>query len=276
MVAETGRGSRPRARDASPQAAAYAERIAELYAAYLDTTPPDARFYRYIHAHSRNRAALLRHVGAFMAYAPWLDGARTLLDWGCRHAVDACLARIHLGPDVDLFGCDIDRGEFGPFHDFAGLSYTPLDHAWRLPYADEQFDVVVGSGTLEHAANDTRSLEELWRVLRPQGRLILTFLPNALSWTEWLNATLGNDHHTRRYGRNDVRRLLLHSGFRPEVLRYHQLLPTATSGHRLANLPVVRSLLERAFRLNDVADRVWPVNRLAANHLVVARKVPSF
>lgn len=276
MVAETGREQRTRADGTPPRAAAYAERIGDLYRAYLEATPPDARFHRYIHAHSRNRAALLRHVGAFLAYAPWLDGARTVLDWGCRQAVDACLVRMHLGSGVELFGCDIDRGEFGAFHDFAGLRYTPLDHPWRLPYADERFDVVIGSGTLEHAANDMRSLEELWRVLRPQGRLILTFLPNAWSWTEGLNAALGNEHHHRRYRRDEVRRMLLHSGFRPDVLRYHQLLPTATSGHRLANLPVVKGVLERAFQLNDAADRVWPLNRLAANHLVVARKVPSF
>lgn len=254
----------------------YAARIAGLYRDYLATTTPETRFYRYIHAHSRNRAALLRHVGAFMAYAPWLEGARTVLDWGCRQAVDACLVRMYLGPGVELHGCDMDRGEFRTFHEFAGLRYTPLDHAWRLPYADEQFDVVIGSGTLEHAANDARSLEELWRVLRPQGLLILTFLPNAWSWTEALNAALGNEHHHRRYRRDEIRRMLLHSGFRPEAIRYHQLLPTATSGHRLANVPAVKAVLEQAFRLNDAADRIWPLNRLAANHLIVARKVPGF
>ncbi|ACI99547.1 class I SAM-dependent methyltransferase [Rhodospirillum centenum] len=254
----------------------YARRIAELYRTYLEHTPPETRFYGYIHAHSRNRAAQLRHVDAFLRYAPWLAGARSVLDWGCRQAVDSCLLRLYLGDEAELHGCDIDRGEFGVFHDFARLNYRPLEHTWLLPYADASFDAVVGSGALEHAAHDGESLKELWRVLRPDGHLVITFLPNAWSWTEAVNQALGNEHHRRRYRLGETKRRLMHHGFLPVHAGYHQVLPTAAGGSRLANRPLVRGLLERSYGLNGILERTWPVNRLAANLLIVARKVVSF
>jgi SAM-dependent methyltransferase len=51
----------------------------------------------------------------------------------------------------------------------------------RLPFADESFDVVVSNSTLDHFARRDEiavALEELHRVLRPGGRLLLT-LDNA-------------------------------------------------------------------------------------------------
>ncbi|HYE52086.1 MAG TPA: class I SAM-dependent methyltransferase [Azospirillaceae bacterium] len=258
-----------------PEGKDYAGRIADLYRRYLEETPPDSRFYRYIHAHSRNSAAQARHIAAFMKYAPFLDGARTVLDWGCRQAIDSCLIRMYLGEGVEIHGCDIDNGDFRAFHDFARLNYRPLSHTWRLPYEDEQFDVVVGSGALEHAANDSESLKELWRILRPGGHLVVTFLPNARSWTETINEKLGNEHHRRRYTLSETRRMFMHHGFLPVKSGYHQVVPTGTAGGRIGNNRLVKGLMERAFALNPVLERTWPFYLVAANLMIVARKVQS-
>lgn len=46
-----------------------------------------------------------------------------------------------------------------------------------LPFPAETFDLVLSHEVLEHVADDRRALEEILRVLRPGGRLIL-FCPN--------------------------------------------------------------------------------------------------
>src|SRR5262249_47334019 len=62
--------------------------------------------------------------------------------------------------------------------------------------------------TLEHVAMDYESLKELYRVLKLDGLLILTYLPNRWSFREWLRRVRGQDYHRRRYGLNEARRLL--------------------------------------------------------------------
>jgi len=53
---------------------------------------------------------------------------------------------------------------------------------------------VMGSGVLEHVPNDSESLKELYRIIRPGGYFIMTMLPNQYSYTEWLNRRLRNPH----------------------------------------------------------------------------------
>ena len=49
--------------------------------------------------------------------------------------------------------------------------------AERLPYASAAFDLVLSHEVLEHVPDDRRAVEEIVRVLRPGGRLVL-FVPN--------------------------------------------------------------------------------------------------
>jgi SAM-dependent methyltransferase len=44
----------------------------------------------------------------------------------------------------------------------------------QLPYGDETLDLVISSEVIEHAPDPQRVMREITRVLRPQGRLILT------------------------------------------------------------------------------------------------------
>lgn len=231
----------------------------------------------YLHAHSRNRALIRRQIDIFERCKPFLLNAKSILDWGCRHAVDACLARMLLGRGVTLDGCDVDEGVYGIFFDFAGLQYTRLSHPYSLPYADDRFDAVIGSGVLEHVPNDSESLKELYRITRPGGHLIVTMLPNRYSYTEWLNRTLKNPHHMRRYTLPEIRRMFLHHGFLPVAWGYHQMVPTLSSvkggvfDWRAAN-----RLAESLFPLNALLERLPVINRTSTNIFIVGRKVGSF
>lgn len=94
-----------------------------------------------------------------------------------------------------------------------------------LPFADAAFDVVISDSQLEHRFNPERCLDEMARVLRPGGRLIL-LLPNTAHWrvrwwllrgrfpvvahtpTDWL--------HLRFFTISDARRLLAERGIAVE------------------------------------------------------------
>lgn len=205
-----------------------------------------------------------------------LDGATTILDWGCRHGVFAWLARRELGPDVALHGCDtVAAPTYAPFHARSGMHYAQLGHPWLLPYADDSFDVVLAGGVLEHVPNDTLSLAELWRVLKPQGRLVLTHLPNRWSLSEWFSRQRWPAQaHLRRYDLAQTRQRLLHGGFAPVRWGHHHLIP-ATLPDASARPGVARAV-ERLYGFNATLERVWPLNRLSATVWIVAEKRAGF
>lgn len=98
---------------------------------------------------------------------------------------------------VDAFQFDIDVGP--------------------LPFADNQFDVVISDSQLEHRVDTAHALDEMVRVLRPGGRLLL-LLPNIAHWrVRWwllrgrfpyLDHTPTDSLHLRFFTLSDIRRLL--------------------------------------------------------------------
>ena len=57
--------------------------------------------------------------------------------------------------------------------------------AYRLPFPDGSFDVVVASEVLEHLHDDARAFAELERVLKPGGRIAVTvprWFPERVCW----------------------------------------------------------------------------------------------
>lgn len=229
----------------------------------------------YLEDHSRNNAVLLREIEAFDSYKQYVLPGGTILDWGCRHAIDSCLLRMTFGNDVDIYACDVFPPEtYKVWYDWAQVHYTQLHHPVRLPYGDEEFDSVVGGGVLEHVPHDLDSISELWRVLKIEGHLIITFLPNQLSYTEWLNRRWQGEYHKRRYTKKWITDALKHRGFMPIAIKYHQVIPTLASG---AKLKIINdSLIERLYKLNKALERVPLLNLFASNIVVIAQKRPCF
>lgn len=74
------------------------------------------------------------------------------------------------GVDLSKTAIELCRTRFGLFElQGSFLQGSALD----LPYAGETFDCVCSMGVLHHTGNIHRSLQEIWRVLKPGGRLIL-------------------------------------------------------------------------------------------------------
>jgi ubiquinone/menaquinone biosynthesis C-methylase UbiE len=252
-----------------PGEAALAAALDHLLA--LDSAAQDP----YLQAKRGLAAARGELLRAYAHIRPALQPGQQVLDWGCRHAALSWLARADLGAALQLHGCDVCApGEYAAFHAHSGLHYTQIRHPWRLDYADEQFDAVLAGGTLEHVPNDGESLTELWRVLRPGGALLITHLPNAGSWTEFVSRRLfPAQAHQRRYRLAAFRQRLLHYGFEAVAGGHHQLLPSSLP--TALQRPWLCRLVDALQPLNALENR-WPLRSLSATLWLVARKRPGF
>ena len=240
--------------------------LAELYLKQAKLSTTD-----YLHAHSHNSAVVRRDTSIFKRYSQFVPESGRVLDWGCNHAPTACLVKMLRGDSIELYGCDVHTDEYQAFFEFSGLRYERLKHHYSLPYEDNFFDAVIGTAALEHVPNDSESLKELYRVIKPDGVFIMTTLPNRFSYTEWLNRTLRKPHHRRTYSLKQAKSMFLHHGFLPVKAGYHQILPSLMgvgSKSRIAN-KVVDALASK----NDAGERIWPIRCFASNVFLVGKKV---
>lgn len=248
-----------------------ADQLRALYQQELAHIPAEEELAGYLRAHSGTVSAVGRQIRSVERYLPYVRGR--VLDWGCMHAPDAAILRLLGKTDLEVHGCDIfPEDAFPVFHGFSGLKYRYLDHHYRLPYADESFDTVIGDGVLEHVPSDQLSLQEVYRVLKPNGHFIVCCLPNALSYTEFLGRCLGMPHHLRTYGMRQARSLLLHNGFLPLATRYYQMVPSLSGAGMTLKGKILRGMVSLLWRLNPLLEKLWPLNRLASNLYLVARK----
>ncbi len=153
-----------------------------------------------------------------------------ILDWGCGKGHVSKLIR-DLGPKR-LSSCDIlsDRGDstFGqavPIIERFGIEVKPLEHEYILPYDSGTFHVLLSVGVLEHVSNETASLAEIVRLLKPGGLFFCLFLPTKLSWTQQICRWRGDEYHDRLYTEEKIRKLLDEAGLGLLDMWYRQLLP---------------------------------------------------
>jgi ubiquinone/menaquinone biosynthesis C-methylase UbiE len=101
-----------------------------------------------------------------------------ILDCGCG-AGQYVMALLALG--ADTWGIEHDENKVAAFR----VSNPQEAHRilngdiQSLPFEDGRFDVVLANEVLEHIPNDRRGLREMYRIMRPGGRLFL-FSPNRL------------------------------------------------------------------------------------------------
>lgn len=97
---------------------------------------------------------------------------------------------------VTLLGCDVKE----PTDINGDFTFTALDGSTgRLPYEDSSVDTALLVDVLEHVERPQTVLDELARVLRPDGTL-LAFVPiegEPISWYSAFRALLGKDLYVR-------------------------------------------------------------------------------
>jgi len=78
----------------------------------------------------------------------------------------------------------------------------------RLPFRRASVDLIVASDVLEHVEDDSAALREMLRVLKPEGRAIISVPACQFLWTRRDEAL----HHLRRYSARELRSKLTAAG----------------------------------------------------------------
>jgi ubiquinone/menaquinone biosynthesis C-methylase UbiE len=92
------------------------------------------------------------------------------LDVGCSTGF---LVRSLRKNGVEAFGLDVNGGEF---LEDVGEYLSVVDAGRdRFPFSDNQFDLVTAITSLDYTKNYPHALDEICRVLRKEGKLLLTF-----------------------------------------------------------------------------------------------------
>lgn len=131
----------------------------------------------------------------------------------------------------------------------------------RMPFRDGDFDAVVSIETLEHVANEKQQLDEIHRVLRPGGTLVMSvpnkwwvfethganlpLLPwNRVPFFSWLPRAIHSRFaRARIYTRAQIVRLLASNGFEIVDSRYMTAPMDVVRNRKLASF--LRSTLFR-------------------------------
>lgn len=120
-------------------------------------------------------------VGNPVRYA-FLEPGERVLDIGSGGGIDTILAAKRVGPEGRATGLDIldEMCERGRRHAAeAGVeSWTEFVRGEMedIPLPDESVDVVISNGVLNLSARKSRALAEIFRLLRPGGRICMADL----------------------------------------------------------------------------------------------------
>lgn len=137
----------------------------------------------------------------YQEYGPWMPelmefakhAGKRLLEIGAGMGTDHAQFARHgaIVTDVDLSSghLALARENFA----LRGLQGTFIHHdAETLPFPDASFDVVYSNGVIHHTPNTQRVVDEIFRVLRPGGRvIIMVYAENSLHYWRNLVGHLG-------------------------------------------------------------------------------------
>ncbi|MFO1016674.1 MAG: methyltransferase domain-containing protein [Hyphomonadaceae bacterium] len=122
---------------------------------------------------------------------------------------------------------------------------TTLAEDTRLPFMDAVFDRVLLVHALEECEAAHAMLREVWRVMAPEGRLVVIA---ANRWSWWAQSGATPFGHGRPYSRTQLAALLSDSVFEPVVSARALYAPPSTWS------PFVRA----ADAFESVGEKLWP------------------
>jgi len=159
-----------------------------------------------------------------------------ILDAGCGEGIT--LEKLtRLFPDQRLLGIDTDAENL----EICRRHQLPVQEGslYALPLADASFDTVLFSEVIEHLDRPGKALSEIYRVLRPGGRVIVIF-PNdrifmlARMAMGMVREALYDPGHVRQWTPRQIRQALREAGFLPLAAHSIPFLLWPMSLHHIA------------------------------------------
>lgn len=125
----------------------------------------------------------------------------------------------------------------------------------RMPFEDESFDLALALDVIEHVPDDLAALEELSRVLRPGGSLLVTVPALDMLWSAHDEA----NGHYRRYTLAGLRGRVARVGFEVVELSYFNtlLFPAVLAARKLRRKGSGSDVEEVPEPLNSILTRVF-------------------
>lgn len=132
-----------------------------------------------------------------------------------------------------------------PWSSDGGRVLTALADERRLPFMDAVFDRVLVVHALEEAEAPHAMLREIWRVMAPEGRLMVIA---ANRWSLWAQSGATPFGHGRPYSRTQLATLLSDAMFEPVVSARAVYAPPVSSS----------SVARAAEAFESVGELLWP------------------
>ncbi|MBC7595562.1 MAG: class I SAM-dependent methyltransferase [Kineosporiaceae bacterium] len=148
--------------------------------------------------------------------------------------------------------------------------------ATRLPVPDNHFDLAISYDVLEHIADDVAVVEEIKRVLKPGGHVLIAVPADPRLWSEHDVAV----SHLRRYTRESLSKLFEEAGFViEEVKSWNVLLRPVVAWKRRrpsntgSDIKAVSAPLNRALHIVVAMERYLPTGKLPGVSLMLRARV---
>ena len=142
----------------------------------------------------------IEHWHRYHFAARWVRGKR-VLDVACGEGYGTALLARHAAhvTGADLSGEAIEHAK-GAYAALANAQFV-IAPCTRLPLADASIDVAVSFETVEHIGEQEEFIDELARVLKPDGVLILS-CPNKLEYSD--KRRFANEFHVKELYREEL------------------------------------------------------------------------
>jgi SAM-dependent methyltransferase len=170
-------------------------------------------------------------------YVEHLEQGDLVLDLGCSNGAHALVAARCVRGVVAV---DYDRAALGVALDNArrvtcgNLRLCAVDLTGCLPFKDASFDAVLFLDVIEHLVPRRRVLQEIARVLTPDGRLLVSAPNRETSWRRRLRAAglfaFSDADHKVEYSADELLAELRAGGFAPDGALMPVVYDTAWAG----------------------------------------------